>query len=179
MRELRLELDGLVQDLYAELRAVARRAIRREGSGHTLQPTALVHEVYLRLASQREAGWATEEEFLAIAAGVMRRVLVDHARRKQAEKRGAAPAKVTLDLSKIAAGSTKIDLIELDEALDRMAAIEPRPAQVVEMRFFGGLELDQIARTLAVSTITVKRDWAWAKAWLFRQLGGVRDDARP
>ena len=169
----RRELEQLVAALYDELHAVAARAMRRERGSHTLQPTAILHEAYMRLANQRQAGWSDEREFLAVAANVMRRVLVDHARRRAAGKRGAGAARVTLDPERMAASESGVDLLGLDDALERLAADEPRAARVVELRFFAGLSVEETAAALGVSVPTVKRDWAWARTWLYSELEGA------
>ena len=163
--------DRLLRLLYADLKRVARRQLERERQGHTLQTTALVHEAYLRLVDQRRVDWRDREHFFAVAATVMRRLLVDHARARLADKR--VHESVTLG----AAGEPPVDdpafeLLGLDRALEKLAADFPRPARVVELRFFGGLEVEETARVLEVADRTVKRDWAFARAWLLRELGG-------
>ena len=173
----RRELEQLVAALYDELHAVAARAMRRERGSHTLQPTAVLHEAYMRLASQHQVGWRDEQEFLAVAANVMRRVLVDHARRRAAGKRGAGAARVTLDPERLAASDSGVDLLGLDDAIERLARSEPRAARVVELRFFAGLSVEETAKALGVSAPTVKREWAWARTWLYRELEGA--DAAP
>ena len=171
------DLERLVAALYDELHAIAARAMRRERAGHTLQPTAILHEAYVRLAAQRQSGWADEREFLAIAASVMRRVLVDHARRRNAGRRGGGAARVTLDPEAVPGAAGSLDVVALDEALQGLAAVEPRAAQVVELRYFAGLSVEETAAALAVSTPTVKRDWALARAWLYEALEESRDGA--
>ncbi len=166
-------LDRLIPLVYAELRAQARRRLSRERRNHTLQPTALVHEAFLRLAGQDRAHWQNRQQFFAVAARTMRRVLVDHARAHAALKRGAGKTLLALEQEPQAARPADLDVLELDLALDRLAAIDERQARVVELRYFGGLSAEETASTLEVSLATVKRDWAMARAWLFRALGGA------
>jgi RNA polymerase sigma factor (TIGR02999 family) len=161
--------DQLLPLLYAELRAIAERHMQRERAEHTLQPTALVHEAFLRLTSGSAIEFADRAHFLRAASAVMRRVLVDHARARNAAKRGDALC-VTLDESLVAAPDRSVDMLVLDDALTRLAAAEPRCAQVVELRFFAGLEVPEVAEALGTSTATVKRDWRFARAWLAREL---------
>ena len=171
--------EALARLVYAELRRRAARALRREGAGHTLQPTALVHEAWLRLDGQHDARWESRSQFFAVAAQMMRRVLVDHARTRRALKRGGAPVQVTLgEVDRAAAspdapaGATDaVDLLALDDALARLAAIDPRKARLVELRYFGGLSIPECAAALGVSQATVGREWAVARIWLRRELG--------
>jgi RNA polymerase sigma factor (TIGR02999 family) len=170
--------DRLLPLLYAELRTVAQRYMRRERPDHTLQPTALVHEAFLRLVGGSPGAFEDRGHFLRAAAQAMRRVLVDHARARNASKRGGA-LRVTFDEG--AAAEQPVDILVLDDALDRLAAAEPRWARVVELRFFAGLEVPEVAEVLGTSTATVKRDWRFARAWLARELdeGGaaIREEA--
>lgn len=162
--------DRLLPVLYDELHRIAAGALRGERRGHTLQPTALVNEAWMKLAEQ-SAPWQNRAHFLGIAAQAMRRILVDHARRKSAQKRGGDGLRVTLaDVA--AKESNEVDLVRLDEALEKLAALDERQAKMVTMRFFAGLTVDETAEALGVSEKTVKRDWAVAKAWLHRELGG-------
>jgi RNA polymerase sigma-70 factor, ECF subfamily len=173
-------LDALVPLLYEELRAQARRALRREGQGHTLQPTALVHEAWLRLAGQQHANWESRTQFMAVAAQVMRRVLVDHARTRHAAKRGGGARQVTLgDAEKDGAAQVAgaegssldaVDVLALDDALTRLAAMDPKKAKLVELRYFMGLSIPEAAEALGVSQATVGREWAVARMWLKREL---------
>ena len=157
--------------VYDDLRAIAAARLRGERSGHTLQPTALVHEAYLRLSEQRRRQWKERRQFFAVASRVMRQVLVDHARARQAAKRGGAATRIEVtSLGEIAAPAEVFDVLPLDEALTRLAALQPRLARVVELRFFGGLEVEETAALLDCSPRTVKRDWALARAWLVREL---------
>lgn len=165
-------LEELLPLVYDELRRLAQRHMRRERAAHTLQPTALVHEVYLKLAGQRRAEWKGRTQFFAVAARVMRRVLVDHARSRSYQKRGGNAQRVTLQNDAARAEAPAVDLIDLDTALDQLAEFDPRKARVVELRVFGGLTIDETATTLEVATGTVINDYAVARAWLYRQLGG-------
>jgi RNA polymerase sigma factor (TIGR02999 family) len=163
--------EALVPLVYAELRRQAGRALRREGEGHTLQPTALVHEAWLRLDAQHGARWESRTQFLAIAAQMMRRVLVDHARTRHALKRGGAGTRVTLGEAELAAAaSDEVDVLALDDALARLAVIDPRKARLVELRYFAGLSIPEAAAALGVSQATVGREWAVARMWLRREL---------
>ncbi|HUO87174.1 MAG TPA: ECF-type sigma factor [Thermoanaerobaculia bacterium] len=170
------ELDRRFDELYAELRAAAVRHMRSERDGHTLRPTALVNETYLRLAGHR-GGWESHEQFLAAAASAMRRILVDHARRRNAARRGDGARPVTLTVgSGPASPPLEIDVLALNQALIDLAREDERSARVVELRFFGGLTSDEASRVLDVSPASVKRDWAFAKAWLLRRLEPVERD---
>ena len=168
--------DALVPLVYAELRRQAQLALRRESEGHTLQATALVHEAWLRLAGQRGAHWESRTQFLAIAAQMMRRVLVDHARARRADKRGGGGTQVTLGDAELgehaAAASEDVDVLALDEALARLAELDPRKARLVELRYFAGLSIPEAAAALGISPATVGREWAVARMWLRRELEG-------
>lgn len=159
----------LIPLVYAELHDLASHYMRQERAEHTLQPTALVHEAYLRLVDQRNATWQNRSHFFGVAAQAMRRILVDHARRKRAAKREGGE-RVTLDEEAVATTGRSLDLIALDTALDKLEAIEGRYARVVELRFFSGMDIEQVAEALDVSPATVKRDWTFAKAFLQREL---------
>ena len=165
-------LDRLTPLVYAELRQQAARYLRRERRGHTMQTTALINEAYLRLIDAKEVRWQGRAHFFAIAANLMRRILVDHARRRDAEKRGGSQIRLTLDHTIAAAKRSDVDLLAIDEALTRLAAIDPQQAQVVELRFFSGLSVEETATALGISPRTVKRDWSVARAWLRREIGG-------
>lgn len=158
--------------VYNELRRLARDHLRRERPDHTLQPTALVNEVYLRLVDQRRVSWQTRAQFFGLAAQLMRHVLVDHARTRAAAKRGGLVHKLSLDEACMAPEEVAAELVALDEALVRLAAIDERKSRVVEMRFFGGLSVEETAVALDVSDKTVMRDWRIAKMWLHRELSG-------
>ena len=161
--------DQLIPLIYAELHNLAAHYMRGERVDHTLQATALVHEAYVRLVEQRAASWQNRSHFFGIASQAMRRILVDYARRRHAGKREAGQ-RVTLDENSGQVVGTSIDIIALDTALSKLAALEPRCARVVELRFFGGLENDQIAEATGTSAATVKRDWTFARAFLQREL---------
>jgi len=164
------DLDDL---LYGELRALARSFLGRERADHTLQPTALVHEAWIRLSAQDGSRWSDRKHFFAIAAQAMRRILIDHARRKQADKRGGDYQRVTLvtDFTPpMECSDEGVDLLALDEALDQLAKLDARQARVVELRFFAGLTLEEVAEALDVSVRTVAGDWRMARAWLSRAL---------
>jgi RNA polymerase sigma-70 factor, ECF subfamily len=158
--------------LYDELRTVAARHRRKEPAHHSLQTTALVHEAYIRLVRQERMSWKSRGHFFAVASQAMRRVLVDHARRRKAAKRGGGVAASPLD-SVVLALESSADLVELDMALNKLARLEPRGAQVVELRFFAGLTIPEVARALGLSRATVEREWAAARAWLRRELDAV------
>ena len=156
--------------VYDELRRVAGRYLRRERPGQTLQPTALVHEAYLRLLKDKKQSWQNRTHFLAIAALSMRQILVERARARGASKRGGAQIRVTLDETLAVQREASIDLVALDEALTRLALIDPQQARIVELRFFGGLTVEEAAEALGISPATVKRSWSVARAWLRREL---------
>jgi len=158
--------------VYAELRRVAARQLRNERADHTLAPTALVHEVYIRLVDQRSVDWQNRAHFFGVAAQVMRRILVDHARRHGASKRGEGVRCVSIEEAKEVAASNEIPILGLDDALTRLEQIDPDLAKIVELRAFGGLTIEDAAHVLSVSPSTVKRDWRTAKAWLNREFGG-------
>ncbi|HZQ69517.1 MAG TPA: sigma-70 family RNA polymerase sigma factor [Terriglobales bacterium] len=163
-------LDQLLPLVYDELRRLAQSYLRRENVGHTLQSTALVHEAYLRLVDQRDVNWQNRSHFFGIAAQMMRRVLVDHARAHHAAKRGSGGIKVTLDEGLVAAEQRDVNVIALDEALTRLGEIDPQQGRIVELRFFAGLSIEDTAEVLKISPATVKRDWAMAKAWLYGEM---------
>ena len=167
-------LDSIVPIVEAELRRLARIYMSRERREHTLQPTALVNEVFLKLVDAAGIRWQDRAHFFGISARLMRRVLVDHARARGYQKRGGDVQRVTLDGQDIAAADNQVDLLALDRALNGLAAIDERKCRVVEMRFFAGLSVDETAGVLAVSADTVKRDWRIAKLWLLKFLEGDR-----
>jgi len=168
-------LDELTPLVYRELRKIARRHLRRERPGHTLQSSDLVNEVYLRLAAQTDAQWQHRSHFFAVAAGLMRRILVDHARRRTYRKRGGSAVRVPLDEAAPVSATHDEQLAALDEALTELQRRDKRKCQVVELRYFGGLNVDEISEVLGVSPVTVKRDWAMAKAWLHRHMKHSRE----
>jgi RNA polymerase sigma-70 factor, ECF subfamily len=160
----------LIPLVYAELRRLAASYMRRERSDHTLQPTALVHEAYLKLIQQRSVDWQSRAHFFGIAAQVMRRILVDHARGHLREKRGGGQRPVPMDEALVFAPEQSAELLKLDQALERLTKLDPRQGKIVELRFFGGLTVEQTADLLGISPKTVKRDWSMAKAWLHGEL---------
>jgi RNA polymerase sigma factor (TIGR02999 family) len=164
-------LDALVPLLYDEMRVLAASYLRQERPDHTLQPTALAHEAFLRLAEQREVVLKNRSHFMGLVAQSMRRVLADHARRHRAQKRGGSAIRVAFEEAELV-GTSGVAADELDTALEDLAKIDPRPARVVELRFYGGLSIEESAEVLGVSPATVKRDWFVARAWLFRELSG-------
>jgi RNA polymerase sigma factor (TIGR02999 family) len=164
-------VDGALRLVYDELRRLAARHLRRERSGHSLQTTALVHEAYLRLAGQRGAEWPSRGAFYAAAAQIMRHILVDQARRRRAAKRGGPGPLLSLDeVEPAGAAPPVVEVIELDRALAELAELDPKQARLVELRFFGGMSIEETADLLGVSEATVKRDWRTARAWLHRRL---------
>jgi len=169
-------LDRLLPLVHEELRRVARRHMRHERVGHTLQATALVNEAYLRLIQVKQVHWQDRVHFIAMASRVMRRILVEAARAKGFQKRGAGAHKVSLDEALMVQEASSPDFLALDVALTTLEKIDPRKCKVVEMRFFGGLSVEETAEALHVSTGTVMRDWRLAKSWLARELEGLRHD---
>lgn len=162
-------LDAVMPVVYDELRRLARSYMRRERPGHTLQTTVLVHEAYLRLLGQ-DASWANRAHFFGIAAKMMRRILLDHAKSRGRAKRGGNPLRVTLDEPALFSKSPDMDLVAVDEALRRLEEIDPQRAQIVELRFFGGLSAEEISKVMDLSTATINRQWAGARAWLYHEL---------
>jgi RNA polymerase sigma-70 factor (ECF subfamily) len=165
-------LDRLYPLVYEELRSLARRYMRRERKDHTLQTTALINEAYLRLVDQKHVHWENRAHFFGISAQIMRRILIDHARRYHYAKRGAGAQKISLDEVALVARERAAELLQLDEALNGLAKMDPRRSRVVELRFFGGLNNEEIAGVLKISANTVMRDWNMAKAWLYKELSG-------
>jgi RNA polymerase sigma factor (TIGR02999 family) len=163
-------LDRLLPYVYGELRRRAAAYLRKERVGHTLQPTALVHEAWIRLVDQRDVRWQNRAHFFAIAAQAMRRILVDYARTQQRAKRGGGARPVTLVESSAMIPAREVDLVALDEALTRLAAVDSTQSRLVELRFFGGLTVEETAAVMGTSPATVKREWTIAKAWLHHEL---------
>ena len=163
-------LEQLVPLVHRELRRLAQRAMAGERADHTLQPTALVNEVYVRLVDMQHVHWNNRAHFFALSARLMRRILVDIARARRCQKRGGSAVTVVLDYDLVPTPSRGEDLVALDEALERLARFDPRRSQVVELRFFGGLSVEEVAEVLTVSRQTVMRDWTLARTWLFREL---------
>ena len=166
----RAALESLMAVVYAELRRLAHSYLRRERRGNTLQSTVLVHEAYLRLIDQKNVTWQNRAHFFGIAAHMMRRILVDHARSRQASKRGAGISMLALDEAVAGSGPRDLNLVVLDQALESLAGIDPQQSRIVELRFFAGLSIDDTAEVLKISPATVKREWAIAKAWLYREM---------
>jgi RNA polymerase sigma factor (TIGR02999 family) len=165
-------LAELIPTVYDELRRLAAHYLRRERSDHTLQATALVHEAYLHLVDQRQVDWKNRNHFFGVAAHLMRRVLLMHAREHRAAKRGGGSARhISLEDTAIVSPAHSDDFVVLDELLNRLAALDPQQERIVELRFFGGLSVEETADLMGISTATVKRDWAMAKAWLAREMG--------
>ena len=165
-------LDKLVPLVYDELRRQAARYLRHERPGHTLQTTALIHEAYLRLIDQKNVHWQNRAHFFGIAAQMMRRILIDHARTKKRTKRGGSDVRISFSEAVLKTPGQDLDFVALDEALDRLAAIDEQQSRIVELRFFSGLTVEETAEVLSISTATVKRDWSMAKAWLHREICG-------
>jgi RNA polymerase sigma factor (TIGR02999 family) len=166
-------LDQMLPVVYQELHRLASHYLRREAAGHTLQPTALVHEAYLRLVDQRRVDWRNRAQFLGVAASMMRRILLNHARDRVARKRGGNPERVSLSLIESPSGRPDVELIALEDALQRLAALDERKGRVVELKFFGGLTIEEIAEVLHVSGATVEREWTFARAWLYDAIEGT------
>ena len=163
-------LDVLTPMVYKELRNLAARYLRRERSDHTLQSTALVHEAYLRLIDQNQVQWQNRAHFFGVAAQMIRRILVDHARTRHAQKRGGNAQKLSLDEAIGLPEQRDLDIIALDDALKLLAELDPQQSKVIELRFFGGLSIEETAEAIGISPATVKREWVTARAWLLRQL---------
>jgi len=163
-------LDSLMPLVYSELHRIANHYLRSERQDHTLQSTALVHEAYVRLAAQDLPVWQNRAHFFAVAAQLMRQILVDYARRHRASKRGGSVYKLTLEDAQDQPEATDVDIVALDDALKELAAMDSQQSRVVELKFFGGLSIDETAEVLGISSSTVKRDWITARAWLFREL---------
>lgn len=163
-------LQELLPLVYQELRRLAHHHMRGERPGHTLQTTAVIHEAYLKMIDQRAVDWQSRAHFFAVASQVMRRILVDHARGRAAEKRGGGAPHMTLDDVAVVSSEPDVNLVALDEALERLAALDPLQARIVELRFFGGLTIEEAAAVTEISPATLKREWSTAKAWLYRAL---------
>ncbi len=163
--------EQLFADVYGELRSLAARYLHRERKSHTLQPTALVHEAYLKLVGQTRVDWQGRAHFLAIAAHAMREILVDHARRHKAKKRGGNRHRIALDDNLAVESNRDVDLLALEDALAKLAKLDPRQAQMIELRFFGGLDIAEVAKVMGMSKRSVEREWTMVRAWLRRELG--------
>lgn len=164
--------NELLPKVYGELRALAEAYLRQEGPDHTLQPTALVHEAYLRLAEIDRIEFRDEAHFAGAAAGAIRRILVDHARAKKTAKRGRGWDKLTLSGIAVIPGQSTIDMLDLDDAMNRLTGLDQQAARVVELRFFGGMTIEETGRLLGLGVTSVKQKWDYARAWLWRELGG-------
>mgnify|MGYP003576296539 CR=1 FL=1 len=169
-------LEQLIPLVYPELKRVARRYMGRESPGHTLQTSALINEAYLQLVDQQAVEWQDRAHFFRMASRVMRNILIDHARKHGYQKRGAGAIHVALDDVTIAQGSRAAELVALDDALTALAAVDPRKVELVELRFFGGLTVDETAEVMGLSSITIKREWRSAKAWLQTEISGTGSD---
>ena len=171
----RAALDELMPLIYAEFRQLASRALSRERPNHTLQSTALAHELYLKLIDQKRAQWRDREHFFAMASQIIRRILVDYARRLHAQRRGGLDTRITLDEALAPQQDRDLNLVELDNALEALSHIDSQQARIIELRFFGGLSIEATGRILSVSPSTVNREWNLARAWLFRELSRSAD----
>jgi RNA polymerase sigma factor (TIGR02999 family) len=156
--------------VYDELRRIARRCLSNQSGNHTLQPTALVHEAYLRLARRDTVDWQDRAHFFALAAQMMRQILVDHARKQTAAKRGGNAVTLVVNEGSAVSRETSLDVIALDDAMKRLASLDPRQCQIVELRFFGGLSIEETAQAVNISTATIKREWATARLWLYNAM---------
>jgi RNA polymerase sigma factor (TIGR02999 family) len=170
--ERKESLDQMLPVVYEELHRLASHYLNREASGHTLQPTALVNEAYLRLVDQRQVDWKNRAQFLGVAAKLMRRILVNHARDRAAKKRGGGAQQVSLSLLEAPSGRPDVDLIALEDAMEGLARRDERKSRVVELKFFGGMTTEEIAEVLQISVATVEREWAFARAWLYDAIEG-------
>jgi RNA polymerase sigma factor (TIGR02999 family) len=166
----RSALDAMLPLVYSDLRRIAANRLRNERPGHTLQPTALVHESYLRLIQQDRVNWKNRAQFFGIAAEMMRRILINHAVAKHAAKRGGDAVRVSLAVAEDASVQPGIDLIALDEAMKRLAVFDERKSRIVELKFFGGLSIEEVAEVMSISHATVEREWGLARAWLYREI---------
>jgi RNA polymerase sigma-70 factor, ECF subfamily len=167
--------DTLVPLVYEQLRRIARKCLLSQRSSHTLQPTALVHEAYLRIAQRESSRWQNRAHFFAVAAQMMRQILVDHARRHMAGKRGGGAITLVLDESVASKDESNLDLIVLDSAMKRLASLDARQSRIVELRFFGGLSIEETAHVMEISPATAKREWATARVWLHREIGNCAE----
>lgn len=169
----RAAVDELTPLVYRELKRIASGQLRNERPGHTLQATALVHEAYLKLVDQRDVSWQNRAHFFGLAAQAMRRILLDYAKQRVCQKRGGGQHRTTLDEGLVVAPERASDLVVIDQALSRLEQLDARQAKIVELRFFGGLSVEETAEAMGISAPTVKREWAMAKAWLYRELAAV------
>jgi RNA polymerase sigma factor (TIGR02999 family) len=165
-------LDELLPLVYDELRRIARYYLSQERPAHTLQPTALVHEAYLRLVDQKQVDWKNRAQFFGLATEMMRRILVNYARDRRAGKRGQDAERISLSLAEFSSGQPDIEMMALDQALTKLSTFDPRKGRIIELKFFGGLTTEEIAEVVELSTATVEREWVLARAWLFREISG-------
>ena len=166
-------LDQMLPLVYDELHRLAEHYLGAERENHTLQPTALVHEAYMRLINQRAVDWRNRAQFMGVAAGIMRRILINYARDRAAGKRGGNREQISLSMVEASAASPEVELTDLEDALERLHTMDARKARVVELKFFGGLTMDEIAEVVGISRATAEREWSFARAWLFNALGGA------
>ena len=169
------DTDDLMEVVYDELRRLAERLLQSERKGHTLQATALVHEAYVRLAGQSRVEWQNRAQFFSVAATAIRRILIDHARTRKRLKRGGGALRLTLSESIVSADDEGVDILDLDEAMARLAEFDARKARIVEMKYFGGLTTGEVAQVLGLSERMIRKDWALARAWLHRDLTGSNE----
>lgn len=174
----RAALDALLPLVYDELRAIARSYLRRERSDHTLQPTALVHEAYLRLIDQQRVDWRNRAQFFGLASSMMRRILLNHAEARHAQKRGGGVEKMSLDDVAVVLDDDVLDLIALDEVLLQLEKLDKFKSKIVELKFFGGLTIDEIAAVTETSTASVEREWAFARGWLYKALTNTSTEVK-
>jgi RNA polymerase sigma factor (TIGR02999 family) len=167
-------LEKLVPLVYGELRRMAKRYMRSQSAGHTLQTTELIHEAYLKLVDNKEKEWKSRSHFFGVAAQAMRHILVDYARAKQSQKRGGIQYQITLDENAVISNDSSGEIVALNEALEKLATLDERKVKVVEMKFFGGLTMEEIAEVLKISPETAKRDWRFARTWLLRELSEAK-----
>ena len=166
-------LDQMLPLVYDELHRLAEHYLGAERENHTLQPTALVHEAYMRLINQRAVDWRNRAQFMGVAAGIMRRILINYARDRAAGKRAGNREQISLSMVEASAASPEVELTDLEDALERLHSMDARKARVVELKFFGGLTMDEIAEVVGISRATAEREWSFARAWLFNALGGA------
>lgn len=166
-------LDQMLPLVYDELHRLAEHYLGAERENHTLQPTALVHEAYMRLINQRAVDWRNRAQFMGVAAGIMRRILINYARDRAAGKRAGNREQISLSMVEASAASPEVELTDLEDALERLQTMDARKARVVELKFFGGLTMDEIAEVVGISRATAEREWSFARAWLFNALGGA------
>ena len=170
----KMALDKMAPQVYAELRRLAHQYLTKERNAHTLQPTALVHEAYMRLVKQREVDWCNRTQFVGLTANMMRRILINHARDRKAAKRDRDATPLLVDSTVRFGAVATVDMVDLNRALDRLGAMDAQQERIVELRFFGGLSIEETAEVLGLGTTTVKRDWTTARLWLMRELSALK-----